>query len=328
MTMALSAGPWELLRRTIKETIADNGLGLAAQLAYYFTLSLFPALLFVLALASFFSLGDLTHAVVERYGGLLPPSAVALIVDQLGRIAHGDQTGLLTFGFVGAFWTTSTALAAIIDAMNRAYGVTEGRPWWRTQLLAAGLTIMLAVFVLSASVLVISGGSALEWMGLARVTPFWAWMQWPLAVLLVVAGLMGVYKLAPDVEQHWMWCWPGAVLAAVLWLIASLVFRIYVASFTDYTASYGAVGGFIILLLWFYFLGLAIVIGAELNSEIENASLRADTKMSGEKAPGSPDPNTPEGKAAAATASVQRGWGILRRFGFSFERKQDRQGRL
>jgi membrane protein len=308
MSYQLSVGSWELARRTVKEALADNALGLAAQLAYYFTLALFPALLFLLAIASFFSVTQLTEAFVARFGAVLPPAALQLIEDQLARIANREEGGLLTVGFVGAFWTTSTALVAIIDAMNRAYGVNEGRAWWHARLLAIGLTILFAAFLLGASAIVLSGGAVLEWFGVAALTPVWAWLQWPLAFGLVVTGLMMVYRLAPDVEQQWSWCWPGALLAATLWLVASLGFRIYVVHFADYTATYGAVGAIIILLVWFYFLGLSLILGAELNSEIENASSRRDSKQAGERAPGQPDPTTPEGARTASAVSGQAAW--------------------
>ncbi|MGE3275523.1 MAG: YihY/virulence factor BrkB family protein [Vicinamibacterales bacterium] len=286
MAFTLPVGPLVIARRTVRELVDDNGLGLAAALAYYFFLALFPALLFVLAAASFFAYGDLADAILTRFGTLLPPSALQLIQDQLGRIADRNQGGLLTVGLGGALWTTSTAVAAIVDAMNRAYDVIESRPWWQVRLISIGLTLLLATGLLVASAVMLSGGDIGLWMGVPEAGRLWPYLQWPGAIAVVVAGLTVVYKFAADVNQGWFWCWPGAVLATVLWLLASAGFRLYVTRFGGYTEAYGAVGSVIVLLVWLYLLGLAIVAGAELNSELEHASLRSDSKAPGEKRAG------------------------------------------
>jgi membrane protein len=125
--------------------------------------------------------------------------------------------------------------------------------------------------------LVLAGPMVADWLG--RITSFgatftWTWLilQWPLAFALVSTAVGLVYYFAPDAEQDWVWITPGAVMATVLWLVISLLFKLYIANFTDYNASYGAVGGVIVLLLWFYVSSLAILAGAELNAEIEHAS--------------------------------------------------------
>ena len=126
---------------------------------------------------------------------------------------------------------------------------------------------------------------ATRWFGLATI---WAWiwkiLQWPLVFLLVTTGIGLIYYFAPDADQEWVWITPGSIVAAGLWLLGSLAFRYYVLTFTDYEATYGAVGGIIVLLLWFYLTGLVIVIGAEMNAEIEHASPWG--KQPGEKVPG------------------------------------------
>jgi membrane protein len=117
---------------------------------------------------------------------------------------------------------------------------------------------------------------------------FWAWtwriVQWPLVFVLVSTGMGLIYYYAPDAEQEWVWITPGSVVAATLWLAGSLGFRYYVVNFTSYEESYGAVGAIIVVLLWFYLTGLVIVLGAELNAEIEHASPWG--KQPGEKVPG------------------------------------------
>ena len=279
----------ELLKRTAKETSADNGLGLAAQLAYYFFLALFPTFLALLALASFFPLHNLTDQVTNALGRFAPPEILSLIREQMTNLSGGSHGGVLSFGFLAALWSSSAALVAVIEALNRAYDIEEGRPWWKVRLTAIGLTIGLAVFALAAFTLVVAGPELAEGVasrfGLGPAFA-WAWkiVQWPVAFALVAFAIGLVYYFAPDAEQDWVWVSPGALLATALWLVGSLAFRFYIMNFTSYEESYGAIGGVMVLLLWFYMSGLAMIVGAELAAEIEHASPWA--KDPGEKVPG------------------------------------------
>ena len=252
-------------------------LGLAAQLAYYFFLALFPAILFLLAIASFFPLSNVTDDIARSLGPFVSPQVLELIQDQMRRLANNDSGGLLTFGVVGALWSSSAAIVSIIGALNRAYDIEEGRPWWKVRLVAIGLTFGAALFVLGALSLVLVGPTLADALGRATGwgAPFeWTWLvlQWPLVFALAAAGIGLVYYFGPDADQDWSWITPGAAAATVLWLVVSLLFKLYIANFTDYNAAYGTVGGVIVLLLWFYVSGLAILAGAELNAEIEHAS--------------------------------------------------------
>jgi membrane protein len=267
----------ELAKRTWSEVIDDDVLGLSAQLSYYFFLALFPAILFLLELASFFPLSNITDDVGRSLGPFVSPQVLELIQEQMRRLANNENGGLLTFGVAGALWSSSAAIVSIVGALNRAYDIDEGRPWWKVRLVAIGLTLVVAVIVLAAFSLVLVGPTLAETLG--RTTgwgaPFeWTWLilQWPLVFGLVTTGIGLVYYFGPDAEQDWAWITPGAVAATILWLLVSLIFKIYVANFTDYEGTYGAVGGVIVLLLWFYVSGIALLTGAELNSEIEHAS--------------------------------------------------------
>jgi membrane protein len=279
----------ELLKRTAKEASDDDCLGLAAQLAYYFFLALFPAVLFVFALASFFPLTNFTDDIVRTLRPIAPRDVLAFLEEQLRSLSNADSGGILTIGFVGALWSSSAAVVAIVDSLNRAYDIEEGRPWWKVRLTAIGLTIGLAVLVLSSFTLIVIGPTIAE--HLASALGFgpvfeWTWkiLQWPLAFFLVSTAVGLVYYFAPDAEQDWAWITPGALIGTLLWVLVSLAFKFYVANFADYNATYGAVGGVIVLLLWFYISGLAILMGAELNAEIEHASPHG--KNPGEKVPG------------------------------------------
>lgn len=279
----------ELLRRTIKDTNEDDCLGLAAQLAYYFFLALFPAILFLLAFASFFPLGNFVDQAVAALRPIAPAEVLSFLEVQLRRVSNADSGGLLTVGILGAIWSSSAAVVAIIGSLNRAYDIEEGRPWWNVRLTAIGLTLGLAALVLIAFGLVVLGPTIAEQVATAfglGAAFEWAWkiLQWPLAFLMVSTAVGLVYYFAPDAEQDWVWITPGAVLGTFLWVIVSLVFKFYVANFAGYNATYGAVGSVIVLLLWFYISGLAILVGAEMNAEIEHASPYG--KDPGEKVPG------------------------------------------
>ena len=279
----------ELLVRTCKEFVADNGLGLAAQLAYYFFFALFPALLVGIALASFFPLEHFLDRAVSALAGVVPEDIIRIVQDQMRKISEGGDGGILTFGLLVAVWSSSAAMVGLIDALNRAYDIEEGRPWWKVRLLAVGLTIVWAAFILVAFALVLIGPTAAEYV--ARSTGLgpifeWTWkiLQWPLVLALVSFGTGFVHYFAPDAEQRWVWITPGAVLTTVLWLVGSLGFKLYVTSYASYTETYGAIGGVMVLLLWFYLTGLVVLAGAELNAEIEHASPYG--KAVGEKVPG------------------------------------------
>jgi membrane protein len=279
----------ELLKRTAKEMNEDDCLGLAAQLAYYFFLALFPTILFVLAIASFFPLTNFVDEVTGALRPIAPGDMLTFLEDQLERLSNADSGGILTIGFLGAMWSSSAAIVAIIGSLNRAYDIEEGRPWWKVRLIAIGLTLGLAVLIITSFTLVVAGPALAErfasTLGLGTVFE-WTWkiLQWPLAFFLVSTAVGLVYYFSPDAEQDWVWITPGAVLGTLLWLVASLGFKVYLANFADYNATYGAVGGVIALLLWFYISGLAILTGAELNAEIEHASPYG--KEPGEKVPG------------------------------------------
>jgi membrane protein len=267
----------ELTRRAFTDAREDDIFGLAAQLSYYFFLALFPAILFGLGIASFFPLGTLTDDIARVLAPFVSPQVVDLIQDQMRRIGEQDSGGILTFGAAAALWSSSAALTSIIDAVNRAYDLEETRPWWKTRLLAIGLTVVTAVLILLAFSVVLAGPMLASWFGNFDSTflSIWGVMRWPLAFALVSTAVGLIYYFGPDADQDWVWVTPGALVATVLWLVASIAFKLYVASFTDYNASYGAIGGVIVLLLWFYLSSMAVLAGAELNAEIEHAAEHA-----------------------------------------------------
>ena len=280
----------EIFKRTFYEAFwKDNCLGMAAQLAYYFFFALFPALLFLVALASYFPVDTLIDEMFALVGRFAPPEALLIITDQLKKISEGEHGGLLTAGMLITLWSSSAAMTAIIDTLNSAYDIQEGRAWWKVRLIAIALTIGVSIFILASFALVIVGPTLAErvtdWFYLSTAFE-WTWkiLQWPLVFALASGGIALVYYFAPDAEQDWVWLTPGSIFATTLWLLASLGFKYYVVNMGNYTETYGVIGGFMVLLLWFYISGLVILIGAEMNAEIEHASPYG--KDEGEKIPG------------------------------------------
>ena len=267
----------DLFKRTAMEVMADNCLGLAAQLAYYFFLALFPALLFLVALISFIPINNLLDTITGTLARVAPSEVLTIIQQQVVTIAQDKDGGLLTLGMLATIWSCSSGVLAIIDTLNQAYDITETRPWWKVRLTALALTVALAAFIVVSTVLVIAGPTlaekVAEWFHLGAVFT-WTWkvLQWPVVFVLVTLAIAIIFYYAPDAEQEWVWLTPGAVLATVLWLIVSLAFKLYVSNFGDYNATYGAIAGVIVLMLWFYVSALAVLVGAELNAEIEHAS--------------------------------------------------------
>jgi membrane protein len=274
----------EILKRAGRAIYADDCLGWAGELAFFWFLALFPALLFVVALAGFFPVQRVIDVVLGGLARVAPVDVLALVREQLVQIAHGPPPGLLVLSLVGALWSSSSAMTAIIDTLNQAYHVREGRSWWRVRLLAVGLTLVLTAFASMAVALMMIGPRLAQYLedGLGvprRFAWLWAIAEWPLVIGLMVTALGWVYYFAPDVRRRWAWITPGSLAATLLWILASLGFNWYADHFGEYQKTYGAIGGVIAALLWLYASGLAILIGAELNAAIEHAAV--DRQASG-----------------------------------------------
>jgi len=269
--------PWRsVLASTVRETLKDDAQGLAAQLSFHFFLSLFAMLLAMVAFASLFPLGNVAGEMTRLLAPIAPAQVLTIISDQMVAISQRPDTGILAIGLVTALWSASAAMGAVIDALNHARGVVESRPWWRVRMVALLLTAGLAVFALVAIALVLAGPQVADrvtqWFGLGSTVDLaWKAVQWPIAFVLAAVGIGLIYHFGPDKAQRWRWLTPGSVVATALWLAGSLGFRAYVLRFKSYAGTYGTLGGVIVLLLWFYVFGLAIIIGAELDAEIERA---------------------------------------------------------
>jgi membrane protein len=277
LKFAVPLGWAEILKRTGAEIYAGKCFGWAASLAYYFFLALFPALLFVVSLASVLPVQDLLDRIVTILSRVAPGDVVTIARQQFVQITRQPHGGVLTLSLLAALWSTSSGMTAIVDTLNQAYHITESRPWWRVRVTAVALTLALTLVTLIAFALVMVGPTAAQhaadWLALGPLFG-WTWniVRWPTAFTLVVTALGCIYHFAPDTRHEWVWITPGSVTATAIWLLVSLAFKLYVSHFADYQKTYGAIGGVMVALLWFYFTSLAILIGAQLDATIEHAS--------------------------------------------------------
>ena len=277
----------ELARRVIHEIQENNHLGQAAQLAYYFLFALFPFFLFLTALLGYLPIPNLMEQIMDLLAQALPGEALHLVRDNVLKLVTEQRGGLLSFGILVALWASSSAIIAITDALNRAYGVKDGRPWWKIRGTAILLTIGFSLFIIAAVILLMFGPHLGSWLanavGLGSIFELaWNILRWPVIVVLMIVALAILYYFAPDVEQEWRWVTPGAVFAATGWVIASLGFSYYVNNFGSYNKTYGSIGAVIVLLTWMYLTGFFIIVGGVINAEIEHAA--PGGKAPGEKA--------------------------------------------
>ena len=255
----------------------DEILDQAAGLSYYFAFALLPTLLFLTTLLGLLPIPDVMSQLMASADRVLPGDAASLLKKTLSEVVRGASGSLLSVGVLTALVGASSGMLRIMKALNAAYGIADARTWWRKRLVAIVLTIVFSLFAVTAMLLLIFGGRLGEaiagWIGLGPATTLaWQLLQWPIVIMLGLTGLTLVYYLAPALTRGWHWITPGSTFALVTWLVMSLLLRLYVNYFADYNATYGSIGGVILLMLWLYWSGVALLVGAEIDSVIERAS--------------------------------------------------------
>src|SRR3954467_15601442 len=296
-SLSLGGLGWgELAKRVYAETTDDDVLGRAAQLSYYFLLALFPALLFLTSLLGYFAGEDsqLRSSLFSYLSAVLPGEASKLISDTVNDVTNSSGGGKLSFASLATLWAASNGMGAISESLNAAYDLKETRSWWKVRLIAVGLTLALSFLIISSLVLVLYGHDLADAVAVkfglgAAFALAWKVLQWPIVLAFVLLAFALIYYFAPDArDQDWKWITPGAFVGVALWLLISFAFKAYLSFFNSYSATYGSLGAVIILMLWFYFTGVSILVGGEMNSEIENEMAKQgapDAKEKGEKAP-------------------------------------------
>ncbi|MEB0075791.1 YihY/virulence factor BrkB family protein [Pseudomonas sp. CCI3.2] len=278
----------KVLMRTVNEFMDDEMSTYASALAYQMLFSLFPFLLFLIALIGFLHLPDFFSWLRLQSELVLPPQAldqVNPVIDQLQQ----SKGGLLSIGIVIALWTASAGVRLMMSAMNAAYDVAEGRPIWKRFPLSILYTIGIAGMLLAAAGLMVTGPQVMSWLagqiGMQDfIVTLWTLLRWPVIIVLLMVAVALMYFVMPDVKQEFRFITAGSVLAVVVWIVASLGFGYYVKTFSDYNAMYGSIGAIIVLLLYFYISAAVLLLGAEMNAVIEH--MHAEGKNPGEKEAG------------------------------------------
>lgn len=255
------------------DVIADY----AAQVAYYLVFSLFPLLFFLTTLAAYLPLGNAVNESMDRIRPFLPGQAQVIVDNKLNSLLTETRPKLLTLGILVAIWSASRAAAAIGTALNHAYGVPEKRPYWKVQLAAIGVTVVGALLGLLAIAALIAGSSAGAWLaahlGISSVYQIAVqWARWPVTAVVIMLAAATAYYFLPAVEQRFKFITPGSVTATAIWMLTTWGFGVYVSHFGSYDATYGSIGGVIILLTWFYISAAIFLLGGKINAVLEHAS--------------------------------------------------------
>jgi membrane protein len=270
--------PLKLTQLAITKIGEDELSTRSAALSYYFILALFPMLLFLVSLVGVFAGpgSQLRDSIISGLGRLAPGSASELVHSVVNQTFKSSSGLKLAMGLLGALWAASGGMGAVVVSLNVVYRVKETRAWWKQKLTIIGLTLALAALIVIARVLVLYGGKIGQLLathiGLGDVFRIaWKVLQWPLSFAAMFLSFSIIYYFGPNLEERkWNWVTPGAVTGVALWLVASLGFRLYLHFFNSYSATYGSLGAVIILMLWLYITGFAVLIGGELNWIIEN----------------------------------------------------------
>jgi membrane protein len=279
-----------VVRRTWRALLADNLLGRAAELAFYFLFALFPTLfsassILGLAARSAFKIYD---SLLHYLALVIPTSALGTVIQTFNETTAAASSGKLTFGLIASIWSASVGISAIQDSLNAVYKVHDDRSYIRARISAIGMTILLSVLA-TLTLTCMFGGDFLAALSHAKLrSPLGAALlaiiarvvAWVCATALLSLCFAVIYYWAPGVKtRRWRWLTPGGAVGLFFWLVASLVLRLYLHFFNFYSLTYGSLGAVIILLMWFYITGLMLLLGAEINSEIEAAAV--ERKLTG-----------------------------------------------
>lgn len=262
-----------MLKRSFKEFMADDAMGLAQQIAFSSLLAFFPAVIFLVGLLGLVDAYD----DLKEFLAPVAPGAVLDTIDDIERTTRdkGASAAAFVLGAAGAVWAASGAMGAIIKSVNRAYERPETRPFWKVRLIAIVLVVLTGLVTASLFLLIVFGGPLGEAIadkaGLGSAFEvLWTLLRWPIAFLAILLFFALVYYLAPDATpRNWKWISPGSLVGSILWLVLSGLFALYTSFSDSYNETYGSIASGIVLLLWLDYSALALLFGAELNSELD-----------------------------------------------------------
>jgi membrane protein len=300
----------DFLKEVYREYNHDNVSDTAAILAYYFVYSLFPFLFFLATLAAYIPHVQVSmETLLARGHALLPSMAMNVIEKNVRALVEHPRPRLLTVGLAGTLYAASRGVDAVRRALNLAYDVKESRPFWKTELLAFGMTVGCAALVLFGIAGLIAGGDFGLWAaGKLDIAPAyvfaWSWLRWPVTAVLIMSCAASGYYLLPDVEQEFRFITPGSVVGTLVWLLGTWGFSQYAGHFGSYNVTFGSIGGVVLLMTWFYITGFIFVMGGEINAILEAAS--DEGKASGARVAGEAPPPPSQRPSAMPPGAAKR----------------------
>ena len=262
---------------TYGNVVRNHTLQMAAALAYYFILSLFPALILLSAVVAYLPVPDLFNQALALLARFLPADAMGLVQRVLADVISPNKGTFLSLGILGTLWAASGGFAAMIEALNIAYDVRDDRPFWKTRPLAVGLAFLTGALLLIALSVMVVGPRFGEWLA-ARVhlsglfVLLWPFIHWTIALGFTVLAVEALYFLAPNVKQRLRATLPGAVVSVGCWITLSYLLGLYFRHFGNFNKTYGTLGAAVALMVWLYWTGFAMLVGAELNEELAKIS--------------------------------------------------------
>jgi len=287
-----------------KEIGEDNVLNGAATLGFFFTLAIFPAMIFLLNLLPYLPIDNLQNEINAMFDRLLPGESAKMLNETVAGIVNTKREGVLSLGALLTIWAASSGIYAIMQQLNITYDVVEKRPFWKVRAIAFGLVIGFGTLTLLALSAVILGNGVEKWLSEnvpwnSAFSAIYEAGRWLFVASAFSLAFSLLYYFGPNVKQKFHFVTPGAALGVILVVSASLLFKVYVQNFGNYNATYGAIGSMVVLMLWLNILGLVILLGSEVNALLEHYS--PEGKEKGELAPGdtsNKDPRAKEPNAA------------------------------
>lgn len=275
---------WKEFLTSLKTEWKRDDVGdVAAALTFRGILAIFPFLLFLVSLAGVLIDPKQAQSLIEALSKVAPKEVTNILGERIQALATSNPVGLLTVGGVGAIWAASGGIVALMDSLNKAYGVEESRPMWKQRGIAVATTLVAAVLsIFSAAAVVAAPPLARRFLGPTAESVV-TWLRLPVAGLVMMFLWALMYFVLPDVKQKFRFITPGSVVGVLIWVVASWGFSKYVANFGSYDVNYGAIGGVIVLLLWMWISAQVILLGAEINAILEHRS--PEGKSPGEKVP-------------------------------------------
>jgi len=261
----------EILVRTVSDVQNNHTMAMAAGLSYYFVMALFPTLAVAAAALAYIPLPNSLNTILDAAARVVPPEGMGLVRDVASDIITAQRGTLLSLGVLGSLWTVSSGFSALIEALDVAYDVPETRSWWGQRLLAVAAAVVVGLLTMIALAVMLAGPRFGDWLASVGAGPqfviAWPVIRWGVAIAFTILAVELMYFLLPNVKQSFRQSLPGAVVAVGVWMALSFGLSAYFQHFAHFNRTYGTLGAGIALMVWMYWSGFAILLGAEINSE-------------------------------------------------------------